>query len=101
MREGVLLTPPPSCGLQPGTLRVHLLREGRAQEATLRLADFEGAELYMGDSVRGLVRGVLRGRQSPGARLLDKSSEAWQKVHMKNFHARASLIIDAIHSMVG
>jgi 4-amino-4-deoxychorismate lyase/para-aminobenzoate synthetase/4-amino-4-deoxychorismate lyase len=61
-REGVLLTPPLSCGLLPGTLRAHLLREGRAREATLRLADFDGAEFYMGNSVRGLVRGILRGR---------------------------------------
>jgi branched-subunit amino acid aminotransferase/4-amino-4-deoxychorismate lyase len=60
-REGVLLTPPLSSGLLPGTLRAHLLREGRAREATLWLADFEGAEFYMGNSVRGLVRGVLRG----------------------------------------
>ena len=61
-REGVLLTPPLSSGLLPGTLRAHLLREGRALEAVLRLADFEGAEFYMGNSVRGLVRGALRGR---------------------------------------
>jgi branched-subunit amino acid aminotransferase/4-amino-4-deoxychorismate lyase len=61
-REGVLLTPPLSSGLLPGTLRARLLREGRAREAVLRLADFEGAEFYMGNSVRGLVRGALRGR---------------------------------------
>ena len=61
-REGKLLTPPLSSGLLPGTLRAQLLREGRAQEALLRLSDFEGAEFYMGNSVRGLVRGALRGR---------------------------------------
>jgi len=61
-REGVLLTPPLSSGLLPGTLRAHFLREGRAREALLKLADFEGAEFYMGNSVRGLVRGALRGR---------------------------------------
>ena len=61
-REGVLLTPPLSSGLLPGTLRAHLLREGRAREAVLRLADFDGAEFYMGNSVRGLVRGALLGR---------------------------------------
>jgi 4-amino-4-deoxychorismate lyase/para-aminobenzoate synthetase/4-amino-4-deoxychorismate lyase len=60
-REGVLLTPPLSSGLLPGTLRAHLLREGRAREAVLRLADFEGAEFYMGNSVRGLVRGRCAG----------------------------------------
>jgi 4-amino-4-deoxychorismate lyase len=63
-REGGLLTPALSGGLLPGTLRAHLLCEGRAREATLRLADFEGAEFYMGNSVRGLVRGALRARSS-------------------------------------
>ena len=63
-REGVLLTPPLSSGLLPGTLRAHLLREGRAREATLRLADFEGGEFYMGNSVRGLVRSMLRGSKA-------------------------------------
>ncbi len=61
-RKGILLTPPLSSGLLPGALRAHLLREGRAREAVLRLADFEGAEFYMGNSVRGLVRGALRDR---------------------------------------
>lgn len=60
-REGGLLTPPLSCGLLPGTLRARLLREGKAREATLALVDFQDAEFYMGNSVRGLVRGVLRG----------------------------------------
>jgi branched-subunit amino acid aminotransferase/4-amino-4-deoxychorismate lyase len=59
-REGGLLTPALSSGLLPGTLRAHLLREARAREATLRLADFDGGEFYMGNSVRGLVRGALR-----------------------------------------
>ena len=59
-RGNGLVTPPLSCGLLPGTLRAHLLREGRAKEEVLRLADFDGAEFHMGNSVRGLVRGVLR-----------------------------------------
>ncbi len=58
-RGGRLLTPPLSCGLLPGTLRARLLSENRAQEAVLRLSDFENAEFYMGNSVRGLVRGRL------------------------------------------
>ncbi len=58
-RGGGLLTPPVSCGLLPGTLRKSLLREGRAQEAVLRLEDFAGSEFYMGNSVRGLVQGRL------------------------------------------
>jgi branched-subunit amino acid aminotransferase/4-amino-4-deoxychorismate lyase len=56
---GRLLTPPLSCGLLPGTLRAQLLSDGRAEEAVLRLSDFEGAEFYMGNSVRGSVRGRL------------------------------------------
>ena len=58
-RGGILLTPPLSSGLLPGTLRERLLREGRAKEAVLRLEDFVDAEFYMGNSVRGLVRGRL------------------------------------------
>jgi 4-amino-4-deoxychorismate lyase len=60
--NGVLKTPPTACGLLPGTLRGLLLREGRAREAILRPADLEGdAEVYMGNSVRGLVRALLVG----------------------------------------
>lgn len=58
-RGGRLLTPPLSCGLLPGTLRAQLLSERRAEEAILRLSDFEGAAFFMGNSVRGLVRGRL------------------------------------------
>jgi 4-amino-4-deoxychorismate lyase len=60
--NGALLTPPVACGLLPGVLRGRLLREGRAREAVLRPSDLEGdAEVYMGNSVRGLVRGMLVG----------------------------------------
>jgi para-aminobenzoate synthetase/4-amino-4-deoxychorismate lyase len=56
-RDGVLLTPPLSAGLLPGTLRAELLAEGRAREARLTLADLETAEaIYLGNSVRGLMR---------------------------------------------
>jgi 4-amino-4-deoxychorismate lyase len=58
-RAGELLTPPLACGLLPGTLRAHLLRQGRAREAVLRLSDLQDAEFYMGNSVRGLVRAKL------------------------------------------
>ncbi|MBI1869333.1 MAG: aminotransferase class IV family protein [Methylocystis sp.] len=59
-RDGALLTPPLASGLLPGTLRASLLASGRAQERVLRLADFSAdAEFYMGNSVRGLVRGAL------------------------------------------
>lgn len=56
-RDGVLLTPPASAGLLNGTLRRRLLREGRAQEATLRPDDLQRAEaIYAGNGLRGLVR---------------------------------------------
>jgi 4-amino-4-deoxychorismate lyase len=58
-RSGKLLTPPLSSGLLPGTLRADLLREGRAEEAILRLSDFAGADFFMGNSVRGLVKARL------------------------------------------
>jgi branched-subunit amino acid aminotransferase/4-amino-4-deoxychorismate lyase len=54
----ILLTPPLSCGLLPGTLRAHLIASGRAQEAVLRLPDAP-PEFRLGNSVRGLVRARL------------------------------------------
>lgn len=56
-RGDVLLTPPLSCGLLPGTLRARLIASGRAREEILRPEDFSApAEFYLGNSVRGLVR---------------------------------------------
>jgi 4-amino-4-deoxychorismate lyase len=64
-RGGLLLTPPAECGLLPGTLRANLLASGRARETGLQLTDLgEGAEFYMGNSVRGLVRAELIDRQA-------------------------------------
>jgi 4-amino-4-deoxychorismate lyase len=58
-RSETLATPPVSCGLLPGTLRAHLLRRGAAREEHLGLEDFEDAEFFVGNSVRGLVRARL------------------------------------------
>ena len=56
-RDGVLLTPPTACGVLPGVLRAELLATGRAREAVLGLADLgPGARVFLGNSVRGLVR---------------------------------------------
>ena len=56
-RDGVLLTPPLSCGLLPGVLRAELLASGRAVEQVLTLADLAAAEaIWLGNSVRGLIR---------------------------------------------
>lgn len=54
-RDGVLLTPPLACGVLPGVLRQELLEDGRAVEAVLTPDDLHGAELYLGNSFRGLI----------------------------------------------
>jgi 4-amino-4-deoxychorismate lyase len=58
---GALLTPPLGCGLLPGVLRGILLREGRAREAVLRPADLAAGEIFVGNSLRGLVPARLAG----------------------------------------
>jgi branched-subunit amino acid aminotransferase/4-amino-4-deoxychorismate lyase len=55
----ILLTPPLSCGLLPGTLRAALIAQGRARESILRLEDISQSEFLLGNSVRGLVRARL------------------------------------------
>lgn len=58
-QDEILLTPPLSCGLLPGTLRAALIAQGRARESILRLDDISGSEFFLGNSVRGLVRARL------------------------------------------
>ena len=53
-RDGVMLTPPLSRGLLPGTLRADLIEAGKAREADLRREDLIGG-LFIGNAVRGLV----------------------------------------------
>ena len=56
-RDGRLLTPPLAAGLLPGTLRAELLATGRALEAVLTRTDLDEADaVYLGNSVRGLLR---------------------------------------------
>lgn len=56
-RGGLLLTPPLSSGLLPGTLRAELLASGKAEEQVLTLADLEASDaIWLGNSVRGLMR---------------------------------------------
>ncbi|MCX7677086.1 MAG: aminotransferase class IV, partial [Alteraurantiacibacter sp.] len=57
-RDGMLLTPPLALGLLPGVLRRHLLDQGRAAEAELRLDDLANGFL-IGNSVRGLMKACL------------------------------------------
>ncbi|MFN3275477.1 MAG: aminotransferase class IV [Paracoccus sp. (in: a-proteobacteria)] len=54
-RDGVLLTPPLSCGLLPGVLRASLLQSGRAVERRLSLSDLPGADVFVGNALRGLI----------------------------------------------
>ena len=55
-----LLTPRQQAGLLPGTLRQHLIKTGRAREVRLEKEDILNAkELYVGNSVRGLIRAKL------------------------------------------
>lgn len=57
-RDGVLLTPPLSAGLLPGTLRAELLDTGKAREQRLTPTDLETADaIWLGNSVRGMIRG--------------------------------------------
>jgi para-aminobenzoate synthetase/4-amino-4-deoxychorismate lyase len=56
-RDGVLLTPPVSCGLLPGVLRAELLATGRAREAVLMPGDLK-ENVWFGNSLRGLIGGV-------------------------------------------
>ncbi len=56
-RNGRLLTPALKHGVLPGTLRAALLDKRLAAEADLTRADlFSGAPVYVGNSLRGLVR---------------------------------------------
>jgi para-aminobenzoate synthetase / 4-amino-4-deoxychorismate lyase len=61
-QDGRLFTPALACGLLPGTLREELLDLPRAaaSEAVLTPADLARADrLYLGNSVRGLIRAEL------------------------------------------
>src|SRR5690606_16981568 len=53
---GGLRTPPLSSGLLPGVLREEMLAQGRCREAVLHAADLGRVQLWLGNSLRGLVR---------------------------------------------
>jgi len=55
-RGGTLLTPPLSAGALDGVLRRALIGEGRCIEATLLFENLVNAEVYLGNSLRGLMR---------------------------------------------
>ena len=56
--DGKLLTPPLCSGALDGVLRRYLLESGECREAVLHLDDLLSGEVYLGNSVRGLIRAV-------------------------------------------
>jgi branched-subunit amino acid aminotransferase/4-amino-4-deoxychorismate lyase len=61
-KDGKLITPPVLSGLLPGVLRNHLLQKYPefVEEASFTRQDIEPADaLYVGNSVRGLVRVIV------------------------------------------
>lgn len=58
-RGEIWLTPPLTDGLLSGVLRASLLECGQAIETHLTLDDLENAEIYVGNSVRGLLPAKL------------------------------------------
>lgn len=60
--KGELITPSIESGLLPGTLRQSLIGQGKAKEKILTLKDLQSAdEIYVGNSVRGLIKAKLIG----------------------------------------
>ncbi|WP_077959748.1 aminotransferase class IV family protein [Ensifer adhaerens] len=54
--SGILKTPPIACGLLAGVLRTELICQRRARVARLSLNDLARGDLYLGNSLRGLIR---------------------------------------------
>jgi para-aminobenzoate synthetase/4-amino-4-deoxychorismate lyase len=53
---GKLFTPPQYCGLLNGCLRQEMLATGECEERLLTLAELEKNEMWLGNSLRGLIR---------------------------------------------
>lgn len=61
--DGILVTPPLSCGLLAGVLREELLDQGSATEETLSPAELpKFHQIYCGNSLRGLIPTKLQMR---------------------------------------
>ena len=54
-----LCTPPGICGLLPGVLRAEMLAAGTVREAMLHAADLGRVQLWVGNSLRGLIPAVF------------------------------------------
>ncbi|GEO86082.1 MULTISPECIES: aminotransferase class IV family protein [Alphaproteobacteria] len=59
VEEGQFVTPALSSGLLPGVLRAELIRERKAKSEVLRPEDLKFRKLYVGNSLRGLIRAEL------------------------------------------
>lgn len=57
--SGILKTPPLTSGLLAGVLRGELLETGKAIEQVLRPQDLAHGTIFIGNSLRGLIRGSL------------------------------------------
>ncbi|NVD41566.1 aminotransferase class IV [Ensifer sp. HO-A22] len=57
--SGTLKTPPIACGLLAGVLRTELICQRRARVARLSPDDLARGQLYVGNSLRGLIRAKL------------------------------------------
>lgn len=64
--SGRLKTPPLADGLLAGVLRAELLENGKAVEAVLRPDDLSKGEIFVGNSLRGLIRAGLSQGKMPG-----------------------------------
>jgi para-aminobenzoate synthetase / 4-amino-4-deoxychorismate lyase len=59
--NGTLYTPPVECGLLDGIFRRTLIRDGKAKEKIITVHELLNAEeIYVSNSVRGLLKGYLR-----------------------------------------
>ncbi|MGE6782586.1 aminotransferase class IV family protein [Ensifer adhaerens] len=54
--SGILKTPPIACGLLAGVLRTELICQRHARVTRLSLDDLARGNLYLGNSLRGLIR---------------------------------------------
>ena len=85
---GVLLTPPVSCGLLPGTLRAHLLEEGRIREKVITLQDVIAPHAcYLLNSVRGFHPVSIAYKSVISCSVLVKA--AWAKIAISGPKSRS------------
>ncbi len=57
--DGILVTPPLTSGLLAGVLRADLIRERKARSGVLSLAKLKSRPVFVGNSLRGLIRAEL------------------------------------------